>query len=149
MRKLLAALCLFLLWDGSAIAGTPVQLKINGKMNVKIDFAYGNINGVIFWKASEYNQTLADITAVSGGTTTINASLYTPTQFELNLTSCTITPITTIDDWNAAQTQVGLQPYVNELWLYLQVLPLSNQNAKANKAQSNFDYLNSVVKSLP
>lgn len=147
-KKLLTAAILFLAAAGIAKAATPFQFVAGKKGNAKIVFPYGTINGALVWKQAEYDATVVALSVFSG-TSTITASLITPSQFELNLTTCTLTGFAEPEDFLAAQTQDGILPYLDELYVRIQTLIGGGFNAKAAKAQRNLDYLNSVAKSLP
>ena len=145
----LAIIVTLIMSSNSVFAITPFQAIYNEtKGAIKIRFAYGVVNGTTYYRQNEYNSALADAT-VFAGTAPVVTSLITPTSFELNLTTCTLNGFKDADSYLDAQTQVGIMQYLDELWLRIKTLQDSNQNNKAQKTQSCYDYLSNQAKILP
>lgn len=145
MKKL--AIFLGLLLAASALSATPVRVVVKDSGTNKIQFAYGSIDNTIYWKQVDYDATLAADAPFSSATAT--AILYTPTAFEVSLTTCPLSKIATLDDFSGAQTQLGIMPYLDDLWVRIKTLTDSNQNAKQQRTQSCYDFLSSTAKTLP
>ena len=131
-----------------ANAATPIRFESGGKGSQKIKFAFGLVNGTTYWKQSEYNNAIVQANVFSG-TTPVVSNQFIPSNFEVTLITGTLSDFNTPEDFNEAQTQAGIMPYLDELYVRIRTLTDSSQNAKAAKSQANYDFLSSQAKILP
>lgn len=147
MKYLIAVSVFFI--SLSVASATEFKLRSGKKGDIKIDFPYGSVNGQVFWNQNNFDSAVATIVsfATAPAPTTV---LITPTQFEFNLTTCTLSGFTTADEYREAQTYKGILPYIDELKVRVDSMNLvGGHGGLRADMQARLDYLISQAKILP
>jgi len=144
MKKLIVAVIATL--STTYLLAVPVRIKTTQKGNAKVQFAISFVDNIPTFTVGEQNDLQADRIARGFPGVVVSTG---PSQFETNLSTCVLSDFVTVQDWEDAKTQAGIMIYLDELYVRIQTLLGSAQNAKAAKTQANYDYLSSQAKTLP
>lgn len=145
MKNILGAI-VFLL-AVSICSATEFRLKVSKKGAFKIEFPDSTVNGVTAWTNAEKNALVTQFNQFSGTSTVVIVPI-TPSQFELNLSTCMIN-IDSADDFTQGLTKTGIIPVLEALNVRLLAYQTAGMNSKAADIQQRLDYLGSVAKTLP
>jgi hypothetical protein len=145
MKKIIA-ICACLLSANICLA-TEFRLKVTNRGNFKIEFPNWSVNGVTAWSNAEKNALVTQFNQFSA-TSPVVLLPITPTEFEVNLSTCML-DIVTADEFAQALTKDGMIHVLEALNLRLLAYQTAGMNQKATDIQQRLNYLGSVAKTLP